>query len=77
MESEDLEFFEELIDAYQSEYDIGHRKIVATLVYLLQKERSLNAEEETTVAKSVESDYLTSSVWSICRKTCLRTYWIS
>ncbi len=45
MESEDLEFFEELIDAYQSEYDIGHRKIAATLVYLLQKERPLNPEE--------------------------------
>ena len=46
MESEDLEFFEELIDAYQSEYDIGHRKIAATLAYLLQKERPLNPEEQ-------------------------------
>ncbi|MDX2494838.1 MAG: DEAD/DEAH box helicase, partial [Desulfuromusa sp.] len=45
MESEDLEFFEELIDAYQSEYDIGHRKIAATLAYLLQKERPLNPDE--------------------------------
>jgi len=45
MESESLEFFEELIDAYQSEYDIGHRKIAATLAYLLQKERPLNPEE--------------------------------
>ena len=46
MESEDLEFFEELIDAYQSEYDIGHRKIAATLAYLLQKERPLNPDEQ-------------------------------
>ncbi|MFK5925505.1 MAG: DEAD/DEAH box helicase [Desulfuromusa sp.] len=46
MESEDMEFFEELIDQYQSEYDIGHRKIAATLAYLLQKERPLNPEEQ-------------------------------
>ncbi|PLX79973.1 MAG: ATP-dependent RNA helicase [Desulfuromonas sp.] len=45
MESEDLEFFEELIDSYQSEYDIGHRKIAATLAYLLQKDRPLQMEE--------------------------------
>ncbi|MCK4503688.1 MAG: DEAD/DEAH box helicase [Desulfuromonadales bacterium] len=45
MESQDLEFFEELIDQYQSEYDIGHRKIAATLAYLLQKERPLNPTE--------------------------------
>ncbi len=46
MESQELEFFEELIDAYQSEYDIGHRKIAATLAYLLQKERPLNPDEQ-------------------------------
>ncbi|MDA3903229.1 MAG: DEAD/DEAH box helicase [Desulfuromusa sp.] len=45
MESEDMEFFEELIDEYQSEYDIGHRKIAATLAFLLQKERPLNPDE--------------------------------
>ncbi|MCK5825893.1 MAG: DEAD/DEAH box helicase [Desulfuromusa sp.] len=54
MESEDLEFFEELIDAYQSEYDIGHRKIAATLVYLLQKERPLNPEEAFVEEVKVE-----------------------
>ncbi len=54
MESEDLEFFEELIDAYQSEYDIGHRKIAATLVYLLQKERPLNPEEAFVEEARVE-----------------------
>jgi len=46
MESEEMEFFEELIDEYQSEYDVGHRKIAATLAYLLQKERPLNPDEQ-------------------------------
>ena len=45
MESEDMEFFEELIDQYQSEYDVGHRRIAATLAFLLQKERPLNPDE--------------------------------
>jgi ATP-dependent RNA helicase DeaD len=45
MESEDLEFFEELIDSYQSEYDVGHRRIAATLAYLVQKGRPLVPEE--------------------------------
>lgn len=45
MEAEDLEFFEELIDSYQSEYDVGHRKIAATLAFLLQKDRPLQIEE--------------------------------
>jgi len=45
MESEDLEFFEEMIDTYQSEYDVGHRRIAATLAYLLQKDRPLQMEE--------------------------------
>ena len=44
-ESQDLEFFEDLIDQYQSEYDIGHRKIAATLAYLLQKDRPLQKDE--------------------------------
>lgn len=46
MESQDLEFFEELIDQYQSEYDVGHRKIAATLAYLGQKERPLQPDEK-------------------------------
>jgi ATP-dependent RNA helicase DeaD len=44
MESQDLEFFEELIDSYQSEYDVGLRRIAATLAYLVQKERPLQPE---------------------------------
>ena len=46
MESQDLEFFEELIDQYQSEYDTGHRRIAATLAYLLQKDRPLDPKDQ-------------------------------
>lgn len=45
LESEDLEFFEELIDEFQSEYDVGHRRIAASLAFLLQKERPLQVTE--------------------------------
>jgi ATP-dependent RNA helicase DeaD len=45
MEAEDLEFFEELVDEYQSEYDVGHRRIAATLAYLVQKGRPLQPDE--------------------------------
>jgi len=45
MEAEDLEFFEELIDSYQDEYDVGFRRIAATLAFLVQKERPLQPEE--------------------------------
>ncbi len=44
LESQDLEFFEELIDDYQHEYDAGHRRIAAALAYLSQKERPLQPE---------------------------------
>lgn len=45
LESQDLEFFEELIDEFQSDYDIGHRRIAAALAFLLQKERPLQMAE--------------------------------
>lgn len=45
MEAEDLEFFEELVDSYQDEYDVGFRRIAATLAYLVQKERPLQPDE--------------------------------
>jgi len=45
LESQDLEFFEELIDSFQSEHDTGHRRIAAALAYLVQKERPLQPEE--------------------------------
>jgi ATP-dependent RNA helicase DeaD len=44
MEAQDLEFFEEFIDGYQDEYDVGFRRIAATLAYLLQKEKPLQPE---------------------------------
>ena len=44
MESQDLEFFEELIDSYQDEYDVGLRRIAATLAYLAQKDKPLQLE---------------------------------
>ncbi len=44
MESQDLEFFEELIDSYQSEYDVGLRRIAASLAFLVQKEKPLQLE---------------------------------
>ena len=54
MESEDLEFFEELIDSYQSEYDVGLRRIAATLAYLVQKDRPLQmpAGKEEPIAEA-------------------------
>jgi len=45
MEAQELEFFEELIDSYQDEYDVGFRRIAATLAYLAQKERPLELPE--------------------------------
>lgn len=54
MESEDLEFFEDLIDSFQSEHDIGHRKIAATLAYLLQKERPLQMDEHFAEEAPIE-----------------------
>jgi ATP-dependent RNA helicase DeaD len=45
MESQDLEFFEELIDSYQNQYDVGLRRIAATLAYLVQKDRPLQMED--------------------------------
>ncbi|OHB24854.1 MAG: ATP-dependent RNA helicase [Desulfuromonadaceae bacterium GWC2_58_13] len=55
MESQDLEFFEELIDSYQDEFDVGHRRIAATLAYLAQKDKPLQLEggpvDEVSVAE--------------------------
>lgn len=45
LESQDLEFFEELVDSFQSEYDVGLRRIAASLAYLVQKERPLQMAE--------------------------------
>ena len=50
MESQDLEFFEELIDSYQHQYDVGLRRIAATLAYLVQKDRPLQWLDEPAEA---------------------------
>jgi ATP-dependent RNA helicase DeaD len=46
MQSEELEFFEELIDNYQHEHNTGLRKIASTLAYLLQKDKPLQSGNE-------------------------------
>ena len=53
MESQDLEFFEELIDGYQHQYDVGLRRIASTLAYLLQKDKPLQVDN---TAEPVEVD---------------------
>ena len=45
MESQDLEFFEELIDSYQHQYDVGLRRIAATLAFLVQKDKPLQMDD--------------------------------
>jgi len=54
LEAQDLGFFEELVDAYQSEHDVGLSEIAAALAYLLQRERPLVAEGEA-IAQAAES----------------------
>jgi len=44
MASEELEFFEELIDGFQFEYDAGLRRIAAALAFLVQKDRPLQPQ---------------------------------
>jgi len=45
LEAQDLEFFEDLVDSYQDEYDVGFRRVAAALAYLVQKDRPLQPEE--------------------------------
>jgi len=56
MESQDLEFFEELIDSYQHQYDVGLRRIAATLAYLVQKDRPLQIDEGIIEEAVVDDD---------------------
>lgn len=44
MEAQDLEFFEDLVDGYQNDTDVSFRRIAATLAFLVQKERPLQAD---------------------------------
>ncbi|MBI3561198.1 MAG: DEAD/DEAH box helicase [Gammaproteobacteria bacterium] len=41
IESQDLSFFEQLVEAYQAEHDTGPGEVAAALAYLLQRERPL------------------------------------
>ena len=44
-ESQDLNYFEELIEGYQTEHNIGLSEIAAALAYLVQRERPLQADK--------------------------------
>jgi len=61
MESQDLEFYEELIDSYQHQYDVGLRRIAATLAYLVQKDKPLQfsegGDEDTEALVEEESPF--------------------
>lgn len=75
MESQDLEFFEELIDSYQHQYDVGLRRIAATLAYLVQKDKPLQMDdgvEEELVAPAEASAYSKRS--RVTDDTRLRRY---
>jgi len=59
MESQDLEFFEELVDSYQHQHDVGLRRIASTLAYLLQKDKPLQidgAEEPEEIDKPMRNE---------------------
>jgi ATP-dependent RNA helicase DeaD len=51
MESQELEFFEELIDSYQHQHDVGLRRIASTLAYLLQKDKPLQFDSTAELAE--------------------------
>jgi len=44
LESQELEFFEELVDSFQDQHDVGFRRIAAALAYLVQREKPLQHE---------------------------------
>jgi len=46
LESQDLSFFEEMIDGYQQEKNVGMSEVCAALTYLLQRERPLQPVEK-------------------------------
>jgi ATP-dependent RNA helicase DeaD len=56
MESQDLEFFEELIDSYQDQYDVGLRRIAATLAYLVQKDKPLQYDAGLEIVPEPEDE---------------------
>jgi len=56
LQSQEMEFFEELIDQYQHEHNVGHRRIAAALAYLTQKERPLQPPELAVEELPVEEN---------------------
>jgi ATP-dependent RNA helicase DeaD len=64
MEAQDLEFFEELIDSYQHQYDVGLRRIAATLAYLVQKDRPLQVDVDATEEETAPPENTTDSAYS-------------
>ncbi len=51
LESQDLNYFEELIEGYQLEHNIGLGEVAAALAYLVQRERPLIADKTVREAK--------------------------
>ena len=51
LESQDLGFFEELIEGYQAEHNIGIAEVAAALAYQLQRERPLLADKSVKEPK--------------------------
>ncbi|SCZ53479.1 DEAD/DEAH box helicase [Thiohalomonas denitrificans] len=46
LESQELNFFEDLVDGYQEEHDVGLSEVAAALAYLVQRERPLEVKEQ-------------------------------
>lgn len=56
LESEDLVFFEELIDSYQDQHDVGLRRLAASLAYLVQKDKPLQMDTDGPDAADLPLD---------------------
>lgn len=51
LESQELSFFEELVEAYQAEHNVGLSEVAAALAYLVQRERPLLPAEDIIESK--------------------------
>lgn len=51
LESQELGFFEELVEAYQAEHNVGLSEVAAALAFLLQRERPLLPTAEEAVSE--------------------------
>ena len=57
IESQDLKFFENVVEQYQQEHDIGGSEIAAALAYLVQKERPLVVKNEKQSEKRARKEF--------------------